>query len=70
MGSFKIKADPKCLLEISYNYEHIRSRQDFSIVDYYQQCQLSETSIKQFYLNRVEKEAIKFIHEYAIYAGL
>ena len=24
-GSFKIKANPKCLLEISFNYEHIRA---------------------------------------------
>ena len=24
-GSFKIKANPRCLLEISFNYKHIRA---------------------------------------------
>ena len=24
-SSFKINADPKCLLEVSFNYEHIRA---------------------------------------------
>ena len=143
-GSFKINANPKCLLEISYNYNHIRAlaldakevqlidqgsnwnqisyiyqkftffknktvwhrilnaenqRVDFTlvssennrtimprmisssgfyqikqqgeyfIVEYYQQCQLSEELITKLYLNRAKKEAIKFMHKFSEYAS-
>lgn len=142
-GSFKINANPKCLLEISYNYEHIRAlaldakevqlidqgsnwnqisyiyqkfkffknktvwhrilnaksqrvdftlmssennrtimprmisssgfyqikqKGDYFIVEYYQQCQISEELITKLYLNRAEKEAIKFMHKFSEYA--
>jgi hypothetical protein len=143
-GSFKINADPKCLLEISFNYEHIRAlapdakevllidqgsnwnqisytyqkfiyfenksvwyrklnkekqRVDFIlvssinnqtivprmisssgyyqikpqgeyiIVEYYQQCQLTESSLTKKYLSKVKKEAIKFMHKFSEYAN-
>lgn len=143
-GSFKINADPKCLLEISFDYKHIRAlaldakevqlidqgsnwnqisytyqkfaffknktvwhrilneenqrvdftlvssdnnrtimprmisssgfyqikqQGDYLIVEYYQQCQLTEELITKLYLNRAKKEAIKFIHKFSEYAG-
>ena len=142
-GSFKINANPKCLLEISYNYKHIRAlaldakevqlidqgsnwnqisyiykkfaffqnttvwhrmineenqRVDFTLVssennqaimprmisssgfyqikqqgeffimEYYQQCQITEELITKLYLNRAKKEAIKFMHKFFEYA--
>jgi len=143
-GSFKIKANPKCLLEISFDYEHIRAlaptakevllidqgnnwnqisyiyqefiffknktvwhrvlneedqRVDFTlmssennqtimprmisssgfyqikqeeeyiIVEYYQQCLLTEELITKLYINKTKEEAIKFIHRFSEYAG-
>lgn len=143
-GSFKINANPKCLLEISFNYKHIRAlaldakevqlidqgnnwnqisyiyqkftffknktvwhrilneenqRVDFTlvssennqtimprmisssgfyqikqqgeyfIVEYYQQCQITEVLITKLYLNRAKKEAIKFMHKFSEYAS-
>ena len=142
-GSFSIKANPECLLEITFNFEHIRAlapdakevllieegsnwnqlsytyqkfilfknktiwhrmlnkenkRVDFTlmssenntavmprmisssgyyqikqqgeyfIMEYYQQCQLTEESITKLYLNRAKKDAIKFIHKFSEYA--
>ena len=142
-GSFRINANPECLLEISFNYEHIRAlapdaeevrlidkgnnwnqisytyqkftffknktvwhrvlneenqRVDFtlvssennlsimprmisskgfyqikqqgeySIVEYYQQCQLREGLITKLYLDSAKKEAIKFLHRFFKYA--
>lgn len=142
-GSFKINANPKCLLEISFNYKHIRvlapdakevqlisqgsnwnqisytyqiftffknktvwhrilneenQRVDFTlissennlaimprmisssgyyqikqqgeycIVEYYQQCQLTDELITKLYLNRAKKEAIKFMLKFFKYA--
>jgi len=142
-GSFEINADPKCLLEITFKYEHIAAlasdarevtlieqgrnwnqirytyrkyvifenstawhrkldeenlRVDFSllwsennqsimpriisssgyyqiipggdpiIVEYFQYCRLTEEPITQFYLDRVKKEAIDFMHHFAAYA--
>jgi len=142
-GSYKINVNPKCLLEISFNYEHIRAlasdaeevqlidlgsnwnqisyiyqkftffknksvwhrilneenqRVDFalvssennhsimprmtsskgfyqikqqgeySIVEYYQQCQLREGLITKLYLDSAKKEAIKFLHRFFKYA--
>ncbi|MCD4735199.1 MAG: hypothetical protein K8R53_04090 [Bacteroidales bacterium] len=142
-GSFRINANPECLLEISFNYEHIRAlapdaeevrlidkgnnwnqisytyqkftffknktvwhrvlneenqRVDFtlvssennlsimprmisskgfyqikqqgeySIVEYYQQCQLSEGLITKLYLDSAKKEAIKFLNRFLKYA--
>jgi hypothetical protein len=143
-GRFKIKADPNCLLEISFNYEDIRSlaanakevllidsgnnwnqisytfhgyfffentsvwlrkldmekqRVDFTlvssennlslmprlisssgyymitqenecvVVEYYQECWLTEKSITKFYISRLKNEAIKFIYLFSEYAG-
>ncbi len=143
-GSFRIKVPPKCLLEISFNYNHIKAlaldakkvrlidqgsnwnqisytyrkfiffknttvwhrifseedqRVDFtllssdnnrrimprmvassgyyqitregeySIMEYYQQCQLTEESITKLYIKKVKKNAIKFIHEFSEYAS-
>ncbi len=143
-GSFRIKAHPKCLLEISFNYDHIKAlaldakevlliyqgrnwnqisytyrkfiffknrtvwnrifdednqRVDFTllssennrnimpqmlssfgyyqvkqlgaycILEYYQQCQLTEKSITKLYIKKVKKKAIKFMHEFFEYAS-
>lgn len=142
-GHFKIDADPECLLEISFGYEHIRAlainarevrlieqgnnwnqisyiyqelfffknktvwhrildeekrRVDFTLVssenslsimpqlisssgfyqvknennslilEYYQQCQVTEEIITNIYLNQVEEEAINFIYRFYEYA--
>lgn len=142
-GTFRINANPKCLLEISFNYEHIRAlaqdakevllieqgidwnkisytyerslyfenrsvwhrtlnrekqrvnfilvssennrtvmpriisssgfyqiklQEDYIIVEYYQECQLSESSLIKLYLNKVKKEAMKFMHDFLVYA--
>lgn len=141
-GSFKIKANPKCLLEIAFRYKHIRAlspdakevklidqgrdwnqisytyqkftfflnktvwhrilneenqrvdftllssennlsimprmisssgfyqikqKGDYSIMEYYQQCLLTEVFITKLYLNRAQKEAIKFMHKFSEY---
>jgi len=143
-GSFKIKANPKCILDISFNYKHIRAlaldakevqlidqgsnwnqisytyqkyiifknktvwhrilneenqrveftlvssennqtimprmisssgfyqvkqQGEYFIVEFYQQCQATEKSITKLYLNRMKKEAIKFMHEFSEYAS-
>jgi len=143
-GSFKINANPKCLLEISFDYEHIRAlainakevqlidqgsnwnqisyiyqefiffknktvwhrilneenqrvdftlmssennqtimpqmisssgfyhikqQEEYLIVEYYQQCQLTQKLITKLYLNKAKKEAIKFIHRFFEYAN-
>ena len=143
-SSFKIKAPPKCLLEISFNYTHIRElaldakkvqlisqgnnwnqiiyiyrkfiffknttvwhrtlneenqRVDFALIssennqrmmprmmtssgyyqitqegeystmEYFQQCQLTEESITKLYIKRVKINAIKFMHKFSEYAS-
>ena len=143
-GSFKIKAHPKCLLEISFNYTHIRElaldakkvqlisqgnnwnqisyiyrkfiffknttvwhrtlneenqrvnfalmssknnqkimprmlsssgyyqitqEGEYSTMEYFQQCQLSEESITNLYIKRVKKNAMKFMHKFSEYAN-
>ena len=142
-GSFKIKANPNCILDMFFYHEHIRAlapdakevllmdqgsdwnqisytykkyiwfvnksvwhrnldkkkqRVDFTlissennktimprmtsssgfyqinkqggdiIVEYFQQCQLTKSSITNLYLNRVKKEAIQFMHRFSEYA--
>ena len=142
-GSFRINANPECLLEISFNYKHIlalapdaeevrlidqgnnwnrisytyqkftffknttvwhrilneenqrveftlvssennlsimprmtsskgfyqiKQQGEYSIVEYYQQCQLREGLITKLYLDSAKKEAIKFLHRFFKYA--
>lgn len=144
-GSFRIRANPKCLLEISFDYEHIRAlaptakevllidqgsnwnqisyiyqefiffknrtvwhrvlneenqrvdftlmssennqtimprmisssgfyqikqQQEYLVVEYYQQCLLTEELITKFYINKAKEEAIKFIRRFSEYAGV
>lgn len=143
-GSFKIKADAKCLLKISFDYEHIkalapdakevkfldqgnnwnqisyiyqkfiffknktvwhrilneekqrvdftlissennltiipriisssgyyqiRQQEQFVIVEYYQQCQLTEKLLTKLYVDQAKEEAIKFMHRFSQYAN-
>jgi hypothetical protein len=143
-ASFRINADPKCLLRISFNYEHIRAvasdakdillldsgsnwnrisytyqkyiffentsvwlrkldrekqrvdftlvssknnlvlipmlisssgyfqikqDKDFAIVEYYQECRITEKAITKLYASRMKNEAVKFINLFAVYAS-
>jgi len=142
-GSFKIMVNPKCLLEISFDYEHIRAlainakevqlidqgnnwnrisyiyqeflffrnqtvwhrtlneenqrveftlmssennltimpqmisssgyyqineQEEYQVVEYYQQCKITEKLITKLYLNELKDEAIKFMHRFSEYA--
>lgn len=142
-GSFKIKADPECLLDILFNYKHIKAlavdakevvlidqgknwnqisftyqkyiffknksiwhrvlheedkrveftllssynnrkvmpqilsssgfyqihkEGEFYLVEYYQECQLTEHGVTKLYLQRAKKGAIKFMHVFSEYA--
>ena len=143
-GSFKIKANPECLLDISFNYKYIKAlavdakevvlidqgknwnqisftyqkynifknksiwhrvlnKEDkkveftllsshnnskimpqilsssgfyqinkdgeFQIVEYYQECQLTEKVITKLYLKRAKKDAVKFMYLFSEYAA-
>ncbi len=53
----------------SSGFYQFEQQGEYFIVKYYQQCQITEESITNLYLNRVEKEAIKFMHKFYEYAS-
>ncbi|MBC8321880.1 MAG: hypothetical protein H8E34_14310 [Bacteroidetes bacterium] len=52
----------------SSGYYQIKQQEEYLIVEYYQQCILTEESITKLYLGRAKKDAIKFIHKLSEYA--
>ena len=51
-------------------YQVTREQGKYSIMEYYQQCQLTEESITRLYIKKVKKmPRIKFIHEFSEYAS-
>lgn len=57
------------ILLSSSGYYQIKQDKGFAIVEYYQECRLTEKSITKFYLNRMKSEAIQFINRFALYAS-
>jgi len=53
----------------SSGYYQIKQHGEYFIVEYYQQCQLTEELITKLYLNRAKKEAIKFMYKFSEYAS-
>jgi hypothetical protein len=53
----------------SSGFYQIKQQGEHSIVEYYQQCQITEELITKLYLNRAKKEAIKFMHKFSEYAS-
>ena len=52
----------------SSGFYQVKQQGDYFIMEYYQQCQLTEKLITKLYLNSVKKEAIKFMHTFSEYA--
>ena len=52
----------------SSGFYQIKQQNEYFIMEYYQQCQLTEKSFTKLYLNSVKKEAIKFMHKFFEYA--
>ena len=52
----------------SSGFYQIKQQGEYCIVEYYQQCQLTEELITKLYLNRAKKEAIKFMLKFLKYA--
>lgn len=53
----------------SKGFYQIRENGQFITVEYYQQCEFTESSVTKIYLNRVKKEAIRFMHEFSDYTN-
>lgn len=43
---------------------------EYILVEYFQQCQLTKSSLTNLYLNRAIKEAIQFMHRFSDYANM
>ena len=54
----------------SSGYYQITQDEEYSIMEYYQQCQLTEESITKSYIKKVKKNAIKFIHGFYKHAHI
>lgn len=52
----------------SSGFYQVKQEGDYFIMEYYQQCQLTEKLITKLYLNSVKKEAIKFMLTFSEYA--
>jgi uncharacterized lipoprotein YehR (DUF1307 family) len=53
----------------SSGYYQISMQDEEIIVKYFQECQLTKSSITNLYLNRVKKEALQFMHRFLEYAN-
>jgi len=53
----------------SSGFYQINNGEKEIIVQYFQHCQLTKSSITKLYLNKVKKEAIQFIHRFSEYAN-
>ena len=51
----------------SSGYYQIKQQGEYVIVEYYQQCQLTDELITKLYLKRAKNEAIKFMHNFSEY---
>ena len=52
----------------SKGFYQIKPVNGSSLVEYYQECKLTDGFISSIYLNRAKKEAIRFLHEFSNYA--
>jgi len=53
----------------SSGYYQISMEDEEIIVKYFQQCQLTKSSLTNLYLNRVKKEALQFMYRFLEYAN-
>ncbi|HJX71406.1 MAG TPA: hypothetical protein VJ346_05620 [Bacteroidales bacterium] len=53
----------------SSGFYQINKQGEHVFVEYYQQCQLTKSSLTKSYLSRVQKEAIQFIYRFSEYAN-
>lgn len=56
-------------LTASSGYYQIKQVNDYTVVEYYQECRLTEKSITKLYLSRMKGEAVEFINRFAAYAS-
>ncbi len=56
-------------LVASSGYYQVTREEEYSNMEYYQQCQLTEKSITKLYINKVKKNAIKFMYKFSEYAS-
>ncbi len=52
----------------SSGFFKLRSEEEYYIMEYYQECVLTEKMLTKLYINQAQKEAIKFMHKLSGYA--
>ena len=52
----------------SRGFYQIKEKEDYALVEYYQQIRLSKSSITEFYIDLIKKGAIQFMHRFSEYA--